>query len=181
MNALAALASQERQEPLLLPTPEVVVQLLALLVVLGLLARSLLPRINRALTERRAAVEDGISEARSARTEAEQALELNRSLLAEAGHEAARLRQEATDQGFATIAAMREQGARQRDSLVAAGRVQVEADRRASVETLRRELGTVVTDLAGQLAAESLEDQARQSRVIDRFIGGLEDKAAKSR
>ena len=49
----------------------------------------------------------------------------------------------------------------------------------------RRELGTkdwieLATELAGKLVGESLEDHARQSRVIDRFLDELEASTASS-
>ena len=39
------------------------------------------------------------------------------------------------------------------------------------------QVGRLATDLAGRVVGESLEDSARQSRVIDRFLDGLEDSA----
>ena len=37
-------------------------------------------------------------------------------------------------------------------------------------------MGKLATDLAGKLVGESLEDHARQSRTIDRFLDELEDE-----
>ena len=73
------------------------------------------------------------------------------------------------------IAEMREEGQRQREAIIAAGHAQIEADRRQVTVALRQEVGRLATDLAGRLVGESLEDSARQSRVIDRFLDELED------
>jgi F-type H+-transporting ATPase subunit b len=35
-------------------------------------------------------------------------------------------------------------------------------------------VGRLATDLAGKIVGESLEDEARQSRVVDRFLAELE-------
>ena len=42
-------------------------------------------------------------------------------------------------------------------------------------------MGKLATDLAGKLVGESLEDHARQCRVIDRFLSELEEKAEAAR
>ena len=44
----------------------------------------------------------------------------------------------------------------------------------AAVTSLRAEVGTLATTLAGRIVGESLEDEARQSRVVDRFLAELE-------
>ena len=53
-------------------------------------------------------------------------------------------------------------------------RVQIEAERQAAVVSLRAEVGTLATDLASRIVGESLADDARSSRVIDRFLADLE-------
>jgi F-type H+-transporting ATPase subunit b len=45
---------------------------------------------------------------------------------------------------------------------------------------LRQDVGRIATDLAGRVVGESLEDSARQSRIIDRFLDELDAKAAES-
>ncbi|GAA3977278.1 F0F1 ATP synthase subunit B [Streptomyces sp. NBC_01352] len=181
-SALVFLAAEgEKENPLIPPWPEVVIGLIAFVIVFGFLAKKLLPTINKVLEERREAIEGGIEKAEAAQTEAQSVLEQYKAQLAEARHEAARLRQEAQEQGAALIAEMRAEGQRQREEIVAAGHSQLEADRKAAASALRQDVGTLATELAGKLVGESLEDHARQSRVIDRFLGELEEKAEASR
>jgi F0F1-type ATP synthase membrane subunit b/b' len=113
-----------------------------------------------------------------AQAEANRTLEEYKAQLAEARHEAARITEQAREQGATIIAEMREEGQRQRDAIVAAGHAQIEADRRQVTVTLRQEVGRIATDLAGKLVGESLEDHARQSRVVDRFLTELEEADA---
>ncbi|GAB3116758.1 F0F1 ATP synthase subunit B [Streptomyces calidiresistens] len=174
---LIQLAADEPQSPLLPVWPEIFIGLFAIGVVYSAFHFKLLPIINRALEERREAIEGGIEKAEATQAEARQTLEEYRTQLAEARHEAARLRQEAQEQGAALIAEMREEGQRQREEIIAAGHAQIEADRRQATETLRQDIGRLATDLAGRLVGESLEDHARQSRVIDRFLDELEGRA----
>ncbi|MCX5526552.1 F0F1 ATP synthase subunit B [Streptomyces bobili] len=182
MSQLLILAAEgETENPLVPPIPELVIGLIAFVIVFGFLAWKLLPNINKVLEERREAIEGGIEKAEAAQTEAQSVLEQYKAQLAEARHEAARLRQEAQEQGATLIAEMRAEGQRQREEIVAAGHTQIEADRKAASSALRQDVGKLATVLAGKLVGESLEDHARQSRVIDRFLDELEEKAEASR
>ncbi|QES48214.1 F0F1 ATP synthase subunit B [Streptomyces venezuelae] len=181
MISLVHLAAEEPQNPLLPPVPELIVGLVAFLIVFGILAKKLLPNINKVLDERREAIEGGIEKAEAAQVEAQSVLEQYKAQLAEARHEAARLRQEALEQGTALKEELRAEGQRQREEIIAAGHAQIEADRKAASQALRQDVGKLATDLAGKLVGESLEDHARQSRTIDRFLDELEEKAEAAR
>ncbi|MEU6575321.1 F0F1 ATP synthase subunit B [Streptomyces sp. NPDC046805] len=180
MSPLVQLAA-EAENPLFPPLPELIIGLIAFVIVFGFLAKKLLPNINKVLDERREAIEGGIEKAEAAQTEAQSVLEQYRAQLAEARHEAARMRQEAQEQGAALIAEMRAEGQRQREEIVATGHAQIAADRKVAAATLRQDVGKLATELAGKLVGESLEDTARQSRVIDRFLDELEEKAEAAR
>ena len=178
---MVQLAAEGKENPLIPPWPELVIGLIAFVIVFGFLAKKLLPNINKVLDERREAIEGGMEKAEAAQTEAQSVLEQYKAQLAEARHEAARLRQEATEQGTALIQEMRAEGQRQREEIIAAGHAQIEADRKAAAHALRQDVGKLATDLAGKLVGESLEDHARQSRTIDRFLDELEEKAEAAR
>lgn len=179
--ALFKLAEAAEEQPLIPHPDELVIGLIAFFIVFGFLAKKLLPNINKVLEERREAIEGGMEKAEAAQLEAAQALEQYKAQLAEARHEANRLRQEAQEQGAALIAEMRAEGQRQREEIVAAGHAQIEADRKAAAQALRQDVGRLATELAGKLVGESLEDVARQSRTIDRFLDELEEKAEATR
>ncbi|WP_443071400.1 F0F1 ATP synthase subunit B [Streptomyces sp. NBC_01465] len=181
VNALFLAAEAETQNPLIPHLDELVIGLIAFAIVFGFLAKKLLPNINKVLDERREAIEGGIEKADAAKLEAESVLEQYKAQLAEARHEAARLRQEAQEQGAALLVEMRAEGQRQREEIVAAGHAQIEADRKQAAQSLRQDVGKLATDLAGKLVGESLEDHARQSRTVDRFLSDLEEKAEATR
>ncbi|OON71990.1 F0F1 ATP synthase subunit B [Streptomyces tsukubensis] len=181
MNPLVQLAAEDAENPLVPPIPELVIGAIAFVIVFGLLAWKLLPNINKVLDERREAIEGGMEKAEAANTEAQSVLEQYKAQLAEARHEAARLRQDAQEQGATLIAEMRAEGQRQREEIIAAGHAQIEADRNAAAQTLRQDVGRLATELAGKLVGESLEDSARQTRTIDRFLDELDVTAEATR
>jgi F-type H+-transporting ATPase subunit b len=51
----------------------------------------------------------------------------------------------------------------------------LDAQRASVVAELRADLGRVAVDLAGKVVGESLEDEARQRRTVDRFLAELEN------
>ncbi|MFC7220559.1 F0F1 ATP synthase subunit B [Streptomyces polyrhachis] len=174
---LQYLASEEKMNPLVPPMPELVIGLIAFLIVFGLLAKKLLPNINKVLDERHAAIEGGMEKAEAAQIEAEETLRQYKEQLAEAQREANRIREKAREEGELIKTELRSEGVRQRDEIIAAGHTQITADQRAASLALRQDVGQLAVTLAGKLVGESLEDYSRQSRVIDRFLDDLEAKA----
>ena len=48
------------------------------------------------------------------------------------------------------------------------------------VTELRREVGGLAVQLASRIVGESLEDEARQRRTVERFLDGLDEGAPAS-
>ena len=94
--------------------------------------------------------------------------------LGDARHEAARIREEAREQGAQILAEMREQAQQESSRIVEHGKTQIEAERQQAVTSLRAEVGSLATALAGRIVGEALEDDARSARVVDRFLSDLE-------
>jgi F-type H+-transporting ATPase subunit b len=160
--------------PLLPSWPEFIIGTILFVLVFGVMAKVALPRIQQTLTDRTDQIEGGLARADEARTEAQQVLEQYRQQLAGARHEAARLREEAREQGAQIIAEMREQAQAEARRVTEAAQAQIEAERQQALTALRAEVGTLATDLASRIVGESLTDEARQSRVVDRFLAELE-------
>jgi F-type H+-transporting ATPase subunit b len=160
--------------PLLPSWPEFIIGTILFALVFGALAKFLLPRAQQTLTERTDQIEGGLARAEEAQAEAEQLLEQYRQQLAEARHEAARLREEAREQGAQIIAEMREQAQAEARRVTEAAQVQIEAERQQALTALRAEVGTLSVELAGRIVGESLTDEARQGRMVDRFLDELE-------
>ncbi len=160
--------------PLIPSTVELVFGALAFFVVFGVLGKILLPRVQKTLEERTDAIEGGLQRAEEAQAEANRLLEQYRAQLAEARQEAARLREQAREEGAQIIAEMRDQARAEGQRLIDAAHAQIEADRQAAVQALKTEVGTIAVELASRVVGESLADDARQGRMIDRFLAELE-------
>jgi F-type H+-transporting ATPase subunit b len=168
------LADATSQDPLIPGLPELIIGTICFFLVFGILGKMLLPRIQQTLTERTEKIEGGLEQAEKAQEEADRALEQYRAQLAEARHDAARLREEAREQGAQIIAEMREQAQAEARRLTEAAQAQIESERRQALTSLRTEVGAIAVELASRIVGESLQDEARQSGVVDRFLDELE-------
>jgi F-type H+-transporting ATPase subunit b len=160
--------------PLAVSLPELIIGTVAFLIVFAVLYKVLFPRIQQTLQERTEQIEGGLQRADETQKEAQRTLDEYRAQLAEARHEASRLRQDAQEQGAQILAELREQGEAERQRLVAAAHEQIEADRAQALQALRAEVGALAVELASRVVGESLDEEARQRRVVDRFLAELE-------
>ena len=177
MNWILA-AGGEQPSPLAVEWVEVVLAL----VVFGLLflavKKFVVPNFEKTFADRTAAIEGGLQAAETKQAEADAKLAELEQQLGDARHEAARIREEAREQGAAIIAEMREQAQTEAARIVEHAHTQIEAERQQAVTSLRAEVGSLATALAGRIVGESLEDEARQSRVVERFLVDLESQAS---
>ncbi len=168
------LASSLTQTPLWPSATEFIIGLIAFAIVFGALSYFLMPRIQQTLAQRTEMIEGGLARSEEAQAEAKALLDQYRQQLDEARHDAARLREEAREQGAQIIAEMREQAQAEARRVTEAAQAQIEADRQQALTSLRAEVGTLATELASRIVGESLADEARQTRIVDRFLEELE-------
>jgi F-type H+-transporting ATPase subunit b len=167
-------ADAAAQNPLLPSWPEFIIGIICFVVVFGVLGRMLMPRILKTLEEREDAIQGGINRADEAQAEATAVLQQYRAQLDDARHEAARLREEAHEQGAQIIAEMRERAEAEARRITEAAQSQIESERQQALASLRTEVGALATELASRIVGESLNDTARQGRMVDRFLAELE-------
>ncbi|WP_141581735.1 F0F1 ATP synthase subunit B [Actinomadura sp. WMMA1423] len=176
MTAASVLAAESNNP--LIPHPfELVVGIFSFLVVLIVLGKILTPRIQQTLEERTQAIEGGLERAEQAQKEAQQVLEQYKAQQKAAAVEASNERRKAEEQGAQIIAQAKEQAQVEARRIVENAKAQIEAERQQALQSLRAEIGAMSVELAGRVVGESLEDSARQSRVVDRFLEELEERA----
>jgi F-type H+-transporting ATPase subunit b len=158
----------------LVPNATFFVELFAFALMFYILARYIIPPINKAMTARQEAIRKEFADADEAKQAALKAEQEFKAQIADARHEAAKIREEAREQGAAIIAEMREQAQAEAARIVEHGHAQLAAERQQTVTSLRAEVGSLATELAGRIVGESLEDDERSTRVVDRFLADLE-------
>ncbi len=173
MNSIT-LAAEPKLNPLLPHPVEIVLSLVVFALLYFAVKKWVVPNFEQTFAERTEAIEGGLAAAETKQAEADAKLaELNQQL-SEARHEAARIREEAREHGAAIVAEMRQQAQTEAARIVEHAHTQIEAERQQAVTSLRTEVGALATSLAGRIVGEALDDEARQSRVVERFLADLE-------
>jgi F-type H+-transporting ATPase subunit b len=162
------------QSNFLVPNATFLVELAAFALMLFILGKWVVPPINRAMTARQDAIRQQFADLDQAKQDAREAEEEFKAQIADARHEAAKIREDAREQGAQIIAEMREQAQVEAGRIVEHAHAQISAERQHAVASLRAEVGALATALAGRIVGESLEDDERSGRVVDRFLADLE-------
>ena len=174
IRTLSNLAAEEAANPLIPHTAELVVGFIAFTLLFLVLRSKVVPMFEKAFAERTDAIAGGIERAEKAQREAEIALQRYTSQLSDAQGEAQKIREEARVQGAAIIEDLRSKAQEEAARITAAATASIEAERQQAITSLRNEVGTLATELASKIVGEALDDQVRQSRIVDRFIADLE-------
>ncbi|POX49577.1 hypothetical protein [Streptomyces sp. Ru72] len=133
-----------------------------LFAVVFLVVTRLLRRIDRVLQAREDAITGTAARADDIRARAEAEREAARALLAEAGHDAARIRQQAHEEGVALMTRTRAEAERERDALIARGRARIESDRAMAEAELRVYVSELASDLASRIVGEPVAAPVEQ-------------------
>lgn len=172
------LAVEAGPNPLIPNVTEIIVGLIAFGALYYVLATKAFPLFEKAYRERTEVIEGGIARAERLQAEAQQALEEYRAALSQARHEAAQIRLKAESDGKAIVDEARGRAVEEAARIMAAERAQIEAERTQALVRLRQEVGGLALVLAERIVGETLADDERQRRVVDRFLAELEQEPA---
>ena len=168
------LAAEEKINTLIPHTAELVVGAIAFILLFLTLRKFVAPMFEKAFTDRTNAIQGGIERAEKAQLEAQRALAQYTEQLANAQSEAQTLREDARAQGAAIIEDLRAKAQEEAARITATAQASIEAQRQQAITSLRTEVGALAVELASKIVGESLDDAARQSRVVERFLDDLE-------
>jgi len=168
------LAAEEKINPLIPHTAELIVGAVAFTLLFLTLRKFVVPMFEKAYTDRTNAIQGGMERAEKAQLEAQRALTQYNDQLSKAREEAQTLREEARVQGAAIIEDLRTKAQDEAARITATAHASIESERQQAIASLRNEVGTLAVELASKIVGEALDDQARQSRVVDRFLEDLE-------
>ena len=176
--ALRLASEAEEPSPLLPHLSELIVGLVAFTLLFLFLRAKVYPVFEKTFADRAAAIEGGLARAEAAQAEAADALAQYNAQLAEARTEAGRIRTEAQAQRADIVEEARVEARNEAQRILAAASAQIASERQQTITELRREVGGLAVQLASKVVGESLEDEARQRRTVERFLDGLDDTSA---
>ncbi len=160
----------------LIPNMTFVVELMAFIIVLGVLWRYVIPPVQQAMNARQEMARQLVSDSEEARQLLKNAQTAYKAAMADARHEAAQLRAQAEQQRREIVDGASTEAATGVAEIISRGQAQVEAERRQAVRQLKTDLGNVAVDLAEKILGEALADNQRQQRLIERFLSDMEEE-----
>lgn len=180
MTSAISFAAQEEvsgQDLLLPATYDLIWAAVCLAIIALVLVKKVIPAFTKVLDERAEKIEAGLAYAETAQEQAHAAEEERREIVDAARSDAAETRDAARSEAADIVAKAREDAKEEAARILENGQRQLEAERQAAAVSLRGEVGGLATELASKIVGEALADEARQSRVVDRFLDDLEQQA----
>lgn len=161
----------------LVPNFTFLFELVAFLLVLGVLAKWVMPRLQQALNERQENIRRGIEDAEHAKQAAAQADADYSAAMDDARVKARAMVDEARRIGDQLREDARKRGEQEAERIVAGARVEIEAEARRAAEQLRRDVSDLVVAVVERVVGRGLDVEAHRA-LIDRTIGEVEAEAA---
>ncbi|MDI6022026.1 F0F1 ATP synthase subunit B [Leucobacter sp. UT-8R-CII-1-4] len=177
---VVAAADAADKNPLLPETYDIVWSAVVFAILLIAFWKVFLPKLQKMLDERAAAIEGNIAKADEAQAKAEAALQEYTAQLAGARQEAGEIRDAARNDATKIVAKAKDDATAEAARIAQTAQTQIEAERQSAVVSLRKEVGSLAIDLASGVVGEQLTDDAKASAMVDRFLAELEasEKAA---
>jgi F-type H+-transporting ATPase subunit b len=160
----------------LVPDATFIAELIAFLIILGVLAKYVLPPIQKAMRDRQELIRKQVEDSERAQAQLAEAEKSYQNALSEARTEAAQIRENARAEAQRTVEELRAQAQEEQARIVARGEEQLASQRAAIVRELRGEIGTLAVELAEKIVSQRLADEAQVSATVDAFLAGLESK-----
>jgi len=159
---------------------ELIIGVVLFLIIWAVMAKKVVPAFEDMYDKRTAQTRGAIEEAERKQAEADAALAQYRASLAAARDEAAGIRDEARGQAGDIIAKAKAKAEEEAHRIAASNKAQIEADKAHAIAELQGTIGGMATTLAGKILGESLSDDERAQRAVDRFLADLDAEQAKA-
>ncbi|MDO4898671.1 MAG: F0F1 ATP synthase subunit B [Rothia sp. (in: high G+C Gram-positive bacteria)] len=168
------MAAEEGASPLFPNVWEIAITAIGFLLLLFIVTKYVVPAFEKIYQDRKEAIEGGLAKAEKAQAEAAAAREEYGQQLESARLEAQKIREEARAEGDSIIAEAKERAAIEAARITENAQKTIAAERASAAASLRTEVGALATALAGKIVGESLADDQRSARVVDRFLADLD-------
>ena len=175
---LLAAAAEADHNPLIPSLPDITWSALCFIVLFIFFWKKILPNVQKTLDARAELIEGGIKKAENAQAEAAAALEKYNEQLAEARAEAAKIRDQARQDGTKILNELKEQASADAARITVNAQATIEAERQSALVSLRSEVGSLAIDLASGVIGQSLSDDKNAANLVDQFLADLEKSEA---
>jgi F-type H+-transporting ATPase subunit b len=160
----------------LVPNATFIAEFIAFLIILAIIARYILPRVQGPLRERQKMIAKQVEDSEEARRRLGDAERAYQNALTEARTEAAQIRESARAEAQRTVEDLRTQAQEESARIVARGDEQLASQRASIVRELRGEIGTLAVELSEKIVDQRLAEEGQVSTTVDAFLAGLESQ-----
>jgi F-type H+-transporting ATPase subunit b len=146
-----------------------ITQLLAFLVLVGILGKFVYPLLVKSIDERRETIEKGLAEAKASQEAAEKAEDNIRKLLADARKDADAVMSRAQAEATSQVAEAEEKARARAEQIVKDAHTQLEADIAKARTALKKDTAALVA-LATEKVLKEKVDAGKDAKLIDRAL-----------
>lgn len=157
----------------LVPNATFVVELVAFLIVLGVLAKYVVPVVNKAMAERQAAIRQALADAEEAKRRAAEAEEEYKRLLSEGRTQARAVVDEANRLAELLRTEKMQRADEEYQQRVAQATADIEAQSRRAAEELRRSAADLAVAVVEKVVGDGLDAQSQRT-LLDRTIAEVQ-------
>jgi F-type H+-transporting ATPase subunit b len=162
----------------LVPNGTFIVELVAFLIVLAVIARYVLPPVNKALRDRQAQIQSELAAADKARAEASAADEDRRQALEEARRRASEIVEQATRSAEKTRSDAAALGQEEHDRILANANAEVNQARQRALEEATAELSQLVMDVVERVIGREVNAEDHRDLVNEAIAAVNADDAS---
>jgi F-type H+-transporting ATPase subunit b len=148
---------------------ELIVGAIAFAIIYVLMAKFVLPAMNKLLDERREKIQGEMERAEATRIEADTLLADYRAQLASAREESNRIIEEARRTADQLRVDLQTKAEQEAQGIVARAQEEIRGERDRVFQELRTQVGEIAVELAGKVVGQSL-DKSTHERLIDEYI-----------
>ena len=152
---------------------DIVWSLIILVIVAVFFYKFFMPKFNAIFDERAAKIQGNIAKAEQARKDADEAKAKYEAQLSTARVDAAKIRDDARAEASHIIADARSRAESDAAQITANAQRSIESQQQQALVSLKGEVGTLATALAGKILGATLESDDVQSSMIDSMIDDL--------
>ena len=155
-------------------TYDIVWSLVILVIIAAVFYKVVLPKFQAVFDERAARIGGGIAKAEQAQKEAVEAKRKYEEQLSHARVEASKIRDDARAEASHIIADARSRAEADAEQITTNAQRTIESQQQAAMVSLKGEVGTLATALAGKILGAKLQDDATQTAMLDQMIADLD-------
>ncbi len=160
----------------LVPDGTFIAEIIAFLIILGIIAKYVLPPLNKAMQARQEEIRTSLAAADAARAEADETRAQRQAILEEARTKAREIVAQANTTAERSVAQAEERGQQEYDRLLRAAEMEIGLAKQRAVDEVSAQLGALALSVARQVIGREIDASSHRD-LIDEAVAALRSSA----